>query len=408
MKKRVWICLALCALLAWTAIPALAENCFTIDVDTLDMDSLNSDDYVAQYLSASAQGVRVKKYISNSSELAAPVRLTLVQMDSQTLLFDKDYGYQSGTFDSGVIYLPYVADRTIPYLVTLTVGDYVYAMPFMHLQARLVGNNACTCGVRLNDLSVAFYGDWMMGTMVDLNSLAAQGSMTVDLCASNRYLIGQATLSMQGSSMSVSLSFSSQANVTVQSQSLWIVTNCADFAAGIQPPSRQVGEWVDVSGASSALVVLSLRVDYDPAGLPGFTYDLSSSGLQSQLALWESNRAGGGQSGEAAADGISFPENVGWIDNSGWVDNDGWVDDGSGWVDDGSGWVDDGSGWVDDGSGWVDDGSGWVDNGSGWVDDNSGWVDNGSGWVDDSSGWVDDNSGWVDSGGWADEAAANF
>ena len=42
MKKRVWICLALCALLAWTAIPALAENCFTIDVDTLDMDSLNS------------------------------------------------------------------------------------------------------------------------------------------------------------------------------------------------------------------------------------------------------------------------------------------------------------------------------------------------------------------------------
>lgn len=41
MKKRVWICLALCALLAWTAIPALAENCFTIDVDTLDMDSLN-------------------------------------------------------------------------------------------------------------------------------------------------------------------------------------------------------------------------------------------------------------------------------------------------------------------------------------------------------------------------------
>lgn len=88
-----------------------------------------------------------------------------MQMDSQTLLFDKDYGLQSGTFDSGVIYLPYVADRTIPYLVTLTVGDYVYAMPFMHQQARLVANNACTYGVRLNDLAVAFYGDWMMGTM---------------------------------------------------------------------------------------------------------------------------------------------------------------------------------------------------------------------------------------------------
>ena len=107
-----------------------------------------------------------------------------MQMDSQTLLFDKDYGLQSGTFDSGVIYLPYVADRTIPYLVTLTVGDYVYAMPFMHQQARLVANNACTYGVRLNDLAVAFYGDWMMGTMVDLNALAGQGSMSVDICAS--------------------------------------------------------------------------------------------------------------------------------------------------------------------------------------------------------------------------------
>ena len=438
MKKRMWLCVALCALLVWTSVPSLAEDCFTIDVDALDMNSLNSDEYVAQYLSASAQGVRVRKYISDSSELAAPVRLTLMQMDSQTLLFDKDYGLQSGTFDSGVIYLPYVADRTIPYLVTLTVGDYVYAMPFMHQQARLVANNACTYGVRLNDLAVAFYGDWMMGTMVDLNALAGQGSMSVDICASNRYIIGQATLSMQGSSLCVSVSFNSQANVTVQNQSVWVVINCADFAAGVQPPSHQPGEWVDVSGAGSALIVLSLRVDYDPAGLPAFYYDLSSSQLQSQLSLWEQNRAGGqstgGLSGETV-DPFAFSEDIGWIDNSGWVDNgsgwsdsgSGWVDDGSGWMDDGSGWVDDGSGWVDDGSGWSDNGSGWSDNGSGWSDNGSGWVDDGSGWVDNSSGWVDDGSGWVDNGsgwtdgsgssgsgwvdngsGWTDEAAANF
>ena len=51
MKKRVWICVALCALLVWAAVPSLAEDCFTIDVDAMDMNSLNSDDYVAQYLS---------------------------------------------------------------------------------------------------------------------------------------------------------------------------------------------------------------------------------------------------------------------------------------------------------------------------------------------------------------------
>ena len=279
----------------------------------------------------------------------------------------------------------------------------------------------------------------------------------MDLCASNRYVIGQATLSMQGSSLCVSVSFNSQANVTVQSQSVWVVTNCADFAAGVQPPSHQPGDWVDVSGASSALVVLSLQVDYDPAGLPAFHYDLSSSQLQSQLSLWEQNRAGGQSTGswsDGSTDSFTFAEDIGWIDNSGWVDDDGWYDDGTGWVDDdgwyddGSGWVDDGSGWTDGGSGWVDDGSGWTDGGSGWVDNGSGWtgrrlrlgsmtaaagrtavpagsmtaaaqptaapagVDNGSGWTDGGSGWVDNGSGWTDgstnSGGWVDEAAANF
>ena len=51
MKKRMWLCVALCALLVWTSVPSLAEDCFTIDVDALDMNSLNSDEYVAQYLS---------------------------------------------------------------------------------------------------------------------------------------------------------------------------------------------------------------------------------------------------------------------------------------------------------------------------------------------------------------------
>ena len=198
MSKRL-MGLALCLALVFTAALALAEDCFTIDVDTLDMDSLNRDDYVAAHLSAGAQGVRVVKRLSDSSELAVSVRLTLTQIDSGTLLFDKDYGFQSGSFDSGVIYLPFVNGNTVPYLVTLYAGDYVYAMPFMHLQPRLSYNGACTYGVRLRDLGLS--GDWMMGTMVDLNALRSQGSMTVDVCASNSYVIGQAVFSMQGESL---------------------------------------------------------------------------------------------------------------------------------------------------------------------------------------------------------------
>ena len=110
---------------------AQAEDFFTLNVDMLDMDSLNQNDYVAANLSAACQGIRVLKTISTSSELAEPVRLSLTRMDTQTLLFDKDYGYQSRNFDSDVIYLPYGGGSTVPYLVTLYVGDTVYAMPFM-------------------------------------------------------------------------------------------------------------------------------------------------------------------------------------------------------------------------------------------------------------------------------------
>lgn len=109
MSKRL-MGLALCLALVFTAALSLAEDCFTIDVDTLDMNSLNRDDYVAAHLSAGAQGVRVVKRLSDSSELAVSVRLTLTQMDSGTLLFDKDYGFQSGSFDSGD-HLPALCER---------------------------------------------------------------------------------------------------------------------------------------------------------------------------------------------------------------------------------------------------------------------------------------------------------
>jgi len=131
LLRAVLAVLCLCLACAWS--PAvLAEDSFTIDVDMLDMDRLNRDDYVAQELTSSAQGIRVLKYISDSSELAAPVRLQIQQVNTGKMLFDKDYGYQSRTFDSGVIYLPYADTEVTPCLVSLSVGNYIYAMPFMH------------------------------------------------------------------------------------------------------------------------------------------------------------------------------------------------------------------------------------------------------------------------------------
>ncbi len=133
MKKRLFPAM-LCLALALPLSLALAVGSFTLDVDALDLTSLNDSQYVEAHLTSNAAGISVCKSVSPSSEVAAYVRLTLMQMDSHTLLFDKDYGYQSGQFDSGVVYLP-LSDGTTPYLVTLYVGDQVYAVPFMHTAA---------------------------------------------------------------------------------------------------------------------------------------------------------------------------------------------------------------------------------------------------------------------------------
>ena len=297
MKHAMIRLLALVMILACGLFSAAhAEDFFAIDVDALDMNSLNSDEYVAAHLSSSAQGVRVRKYISNSSELAAPVRLTIFQMDTQTLLFDRDYGYQSGTFDSGVIYLPYLDNRTVPYLVTLYIADYVYAMPFMHLQPRLQHNGACTYGVRLSDLDPALAVDWHMGTMVDLNQLRTSGGQAVMMCASNQYIIGEAYLYLSGDMLSVQPVFYASANVTLNSASLYVVADCSQAAnAGllVSQPAYAPGDWVDVTGASSVLIYMPMNVSYDPAGLSGFWYDISAWDVQSQISLFEQNRLAG-------------------------------------------------------------------------------------------------------------------
>lgn len=333
MKKR-FLHLLILALCLCMITPAQAEDCFTLDVDTLDMDRLNSSDYVQRMLSSSTQGIRVRKYISQSSEVAAYVRLTLTQMDTGSLLFDKDYGYNSGTFDSGVIYLPYAGDHTTPYLVTLYVGEYVYAMPFMHLQRRLSYNGACTAGVRMQDLDASASGDWLMGTVVDLDDLRSSGSTSVDVCASNSCIIGSAKIAMDGSRLRVTLRFDGAANVEVHSQTLYVATDGQSLhSAAI----GSTGEWIDVGSASAALIYLPMQVSYDPAGLPSFFYNPS----QRQMDLWRQSRSSAPAEEPFAADS--------WAD-SGWSGN-GWSDDG--WSNDGwdadYGWDD---GWASDAPGW--------------------------------------------------------
>ena len=308
---------SICALmfcLLMLAGTAFAADCFVIDVDLLDMGRLNNDAYVAANLSAGAQGLRIRKYISSSSELAATVRVTLTQMSTKTLVFDKNYGYQSGTFDSGVVYLPSGNSGTVPYLITLYVGDYVYALPFMHTQNRLESNGACTTGVRLRDLDPAQSNDWLMGTMLDLNDLRRQGSCTVEICASNSYVIGMADISLNGSKLNVSVRFAASADVVLRDAQLYVLTD-GQYLKNAQ--SRPLQTAVDVSGAQTAFIYLPMEVSYSTDGLSAYRYDGQQAAAQQQL--WSSTRT--------VRSVQSAPESS-WSD--GWSDgwDDGWS---SGW-----------------------------------------------------------------------------
>ena len=291
---RVFLCLFLCAMML--PLTALAGDCFVIDVDSLDMNSLNSNDYVASHLSAQTDGVRVRKYISDSNELAAQVRLTVTQAETSTVVFDKNYGYVSGTFDSGDIFLPYVDNNVIPYLITLNIEDWTYAMPFMHLQPRLSDNRACTYGVRLQDYNPSITNSWVMGTMLDLNALRQQGTLTLPLCASNLYLIGQATLGMSGNLLTVFVDFDPSANVEVLTSAVYLFGDVhgitTDNVSALAQPAHAIGETIDTTGLSTALLYLPITLSYDSSGLTEFSYDLNSAELSQQLMLWQQNAQG--------------------------------------------------------------------------------------------------------------------
>ncbi len=303
MAKR-FLALLLCLVCA-ASLPAVAfaQECFLIDIDALDMARVSDSAYVDQYLSAPSQGLRVRKYVSDSNELAARVQLTITQAETSSVVYQRNYGYVSGTFDSGDIYLPYVDNSTIPYIVTLNIEDWTYALPFMQLQPRLAYNGGCTFGLRLRDANPALTDSWIMGTMLDLDQLRARGSLQLPVCASNLYIVGQAVLTLSGDRLTVSLTFEPSASVTLHGCAVYLIADVAEMATADPSamPQRAYGlnEAIDVRGLHAALLYLPMSLSYDPAGLSEFAYDANSRDIAAQWALWQAALLYGSEASEA-------------------------------------------------------------------------------------------------------------
>lgn len=298
-RFRTLLCLFVCLLVSVSAVfsTASAEDGFLIDMDSLDMDCVGDAAYVARHLTAQTQDIRVRKTISDSNEFAERVRLTIEQTETSTVIFDKNYGYVSGVFDSGSIYLPYVDNNVIPYLITLTIESSTYALPFMQNQPRLQNNGGCTYGLRMRDYGLS--SNWMMGTMLDLDALRNQGDASVPLCASNLYIVGQATLSIGADSLTVSLSFAQSAEADVTNLSIYLIGNVSALSSvapsSIGQPSYGEGQSISIAGLSTALLYIPFTLSYNPTDLPELADVAGSFNLSSQQALWEKNLLASGR-----------------------------------------------------------------------------------------------------------------
>ena len=149
-----------------------------------------------------------------------------------------------------------------------------------------------------------------MGTMLNLTELRSVGMKEIPLCASNAFYIGSATVMMQGDYLSVQLNFYPEANVEVHGASVYVITQGASLTgdpAYSGAAALSIGDWADVTGASTALLYLPMQVSYDPSGLPALSYDLGSASTQEQLNLWQQNL-----SGAAAEPSDTFVPDTDW------------------------------------------------------------------------------------------------
>lgn len=290
---RVILSILLCATLF--PVAALAEACFLINVDTLEMQRLNDGDYVRQYLSGQSQGVRIQKFISDSSEFAARVRLTITQAETSTIVYDKNYGYVSGVFDSGDIYLPFVDNNTIPYLITLNIEDWTYALPYMQMRARLSHNSGCTYGLRLRDINPSLPDGWIMGTMLDLDALRQTGGTVLPVCASNQYIVGHASVSVSGDQLSVNVSFLPEANVELHRSSVYLLPHVAELTAldpgELSLPRYELGQSIQIGGLQTALLYMPMTLSFDATAMGEFFYDAGGADISQQWQLWQNNLA---------------------------------------------------------------------------------------------------------------------
>lgn len=299
MKHRILIMLATALMISMAfgmaAGLALTETAFEINADQLDMDRVLEGDYIEENLAAKAQYISISYLVEGEQQVTISVSL----QETGEAVYQKNYGSISGNFTSDDIYLKYTDSQTVPYTITLKVGAEETTFPFLRQLMMLQRNNACTYGVRMQDVQPNLTKRLQMGTALDLEAIRSLPGSRVEipLCASSKYVIGTVTVRVRDDNLRISMAFVDGLDITMHRQAMYLFTHPGRLTSlGERDLDHlhqyQVGTDVsilkDLKGADKVILYLPMEVTYDPNGLAQFTYDLAGEeNLQNQLIIWQ-------------------------------------------------------------------------------------------------------------------------
>ena len=262
------ICLILLCLLICLCAPALADGVCRISGGALQSGVTTDCSYVS---------------IACPVEQPGQVLVSIYAPDG-SLAWQCDYGQRSQAFTTDDIYLK-LSGSSATYTAVVQTAAGTYRFPIVRQMARLRGNTACTAGYPLR--SITGSDTWETATILHLPQLS-DGSMTVPVYASGRYVFGSATLSARGGALTVSVQLANGLDGTVDQAVVYVATDARTAQQlgkrAFSGATGRLNEPIAIGNAEYAAVYVNLTVSFEPStaqtGIP-------SQPERQQIDLWE-------------------------------------------------------------------------------------------------------------------------
>ena len=308
MKRSVkWSSLILALVLLLSLMPgfALAESVHTINLNHAGGDAFEDHNYIE------GRWIQLRASVPAGSD----VEVSVYEDDhedgstAKRVFHDVVKGIEGDQYESKKIELKFVRSATVPYRVELRVDGELKRSGYVHRMLLALTNvTVCTRGIRFREVDNHITKEWMMFTPVRLHHIEDGGSMTLDLVASNMYLVGKLTIERDGSQYRFSLQDIdtwNQANgvdipngphdvtdhqIDIRNVKIALYDSLDDVKSvkhGKMPNDVTLDAWTEIHGGNK-LIYLNGDINYDPNQLVRDTDTYKSSYVQDLLDLMHS------------------------------------------------------------------------------------------------------------------------